>query len=90
MSETVQFVVVPKMADRVYRLVKTPTVPPLGRQRQIVLTVMMNAKGEKRSVKQVADEANTMQFFAAAGTEPSVAWHLNEMRKRGEVEVVIG
>lgn len=87
--EAVQMIVVPKMADRTYILVKPPATTPLGMQRRIVLQIMLDAKGQPVKVSDAVVKAEEMGLQAAAGVAASVAWHLNEMRKKGEVEIVI-
>jgi hypothetical protein len=75
------------VADRMYILIKPPSPPPKGRQRQIVVDIL-KAATEPLTAKQVAAKAGPMGLQAVAGVEPSSRWHLHQLVLLGIAQVV--
>jgi len=73
--------------DRKYRLINPPSIAPKGRQRQIVLHILTEAK-KPMSPKEVAELAAPMGLYAVGGVLPSCQYHLHQMALLGIVEVV--
>ena len=73
--------------DRIYRFVKLPALPPKGMQRIIVLNIIRSSH-EPMAVREVARLAALAGLTATAGVTASVAWHLHQMAKSGEVALV--
>jgi hypothetical protein len=73
--------------ERQYKLIAQPSLPPKGKQRQIVLSAL-SASTEPQSVKQVAEFAAKAGLQAVAGVEPSCKYHLHHLVLLGLAEVV--
>jgi hypothetical protein len=86
-STTMDVTVKTKQRERIYRFVKNPPTAPKGLQRLIVLGIMRTAD-HAMSVREVADLAGPLGLTANAGVLDSVAWHLHQMAKEGQVALV--
>lgn len=73
--------------ERLYKFIAQPSIPPKGKQRQIVLSIMAGSK-EPLTVGQVAKAATTAGLTAVGGVEPSCRYHLHHLEKLGFVEVI--
>lgn len=74
--------------ERKYKLVAEPSLPPKGKQRQIVLQILREAKGEPLSIAEVAKRATAMGLSAVGGVTPSCRYHLHHLGLMNLVEVV--
>ena len=73
--------------DRLYRFKAAPSVPPRGRQRQIVLDILQKAK-EPIKLSEVTKLATEAGLQAVGGVGPSCRYHLHHMCLLGIAEVV--
>lgn len=73
--------------DRLYTLKAAPSIPPKGKQRQIVLKVLADSE-EPMTVGQVAKLATELGLTAVGGVEPSCRYHLHHLVKLGFAEIV--
>jgi hypothetical protein len=65
---------------------KTP-ISAKGKQRQIVLDIL-NAATKPMTAVEIVPIADAKGLFAVGGTLPSVKYHLNLLKRMGEVEIV--
>ena len=72
--------------DRKYVLIAAPAITPKGKQRQIVLDILKEAKAPM-SAAEVAKLAGPMGLRAAAGVEASCGWHLHQLTLLGIARV---
>jgi len=76
--------------QRRYTLIKRPPLAPKGRQRFIVLHLLIEAQknGKKDvSAEELVPAADALQYYAEAGTLASIRWHLHQMRLGGLVRL---
>ena len=73
--------------DRKYVFLAAPKESPKGKQRQIVLRILLEAK-EPMTAHEAAKLAGPLGLTAAAGVEASVGWHLHQMTLLGIAKVV--
>ena len=67
--------------DRKYKLIGSPSIPSKGRQRAAIMTVMLSNKEKEWTIQEIAKIVERdHQYNATAGTIPSVAWHLHQMK----------
>jgi hypothetical protein len=76
-----------KHPERMYRFVKYPATMPKGTQRLIVLNII-RASEVPMTVREVAALAAVAGLTAQAGVLDSVAWHLHQMARTGEVKLL--
>ena len=74
--------------ERKYKLVSTPSIPPKGKQRQIVLNALSTDKDRGFTVEEVADFATKAGLQAVGGVIPSCRYHLHHLVKLGFVEIL--
>jgi hypothetical protein len=78
--------VITPVLERQYSLLTPPTSIPKGRQRQIVLAILLDAKKPMTPVE-IAPLAEEMGLRAVGGILPSVRYHLHHMVKLGIAQV---
>jgi len=64
--------------ERKYSLINEPSLPPKGKQRQIVLSIL-KASNEPLTVAQVTAEATKQGLSAVGGVGPSCRYHLHHL-----------
>src|SRR6185437_15831355 len=73
--------------ERLYKLVAQPSIAPKGKQRQIVLKALVDAK-EPLTVDQVTKIAEKAGLQAVGGVGPSCRYHLHHLVALGFAEIV--
>lgn len=64
--------------ERLYKMINEPSLPPKGKQRQIVLAILKASK-EPLTVAQVTAEAVKLNLSAVGGVGPSCRYHLHHL-----------
>lgn len=73
--------------ERRYKLIAQPSIPPKGKQRQIVLKALADST-EPLTVDQITKIAEKAGLQAVGGVGPSCRYHLHHLVKLGFAEVV--
>lgn len=73
--------------ERLFKLIAQPSIPPKGKQRQIVLKALADSK-EPLTVDQITKIAEKAGLQAVGGVGPSCRYHLHHLVKLGFAEVV--
>lgn len=72
--------------ERLYSLVAAPSLPPKGKQRQIVLSILQNTK-TPLTVDEVTKAATAAGLQAVGGIGPSCRYHLHHLVLLGIAKV---
>lgn len=72
--------------ERKYKLVAAPSVPPKGRQRQIVLEILREAN-RPMTIDEVTKLATEKGLYAVGGVGPSCRYHLHHLNILGCVTI---
>lgn len=74
--------------ERMYQLVAAPSIPPKGKQRQIVIAALQQDPNRGFSGKEVAEYATKAGLQATAGVLASCLWHLHHLELLGIAKVL--
>ena len=73
--------------ERKYQIAAIPSLPPKGKQRQIVLAALNQDPTRAYSVDEVTEFATAAGLSAVGGIKASCNWHLHQMNILGIVKV---